>query len=156
MNRSSRSHRRRGTSPGEIILRLLVAACLGYSAFVHIDLHHQYAAIKTDTLSQSDIFVIQGIAASVAAALVLFIGRIPGWTIAFLVSAASLAAVLVYRYYDVGAIGPLPNMYEPVWYAEKSRSAIAEGIATGLSLIVLVALAARPRARRPTLTLPKN
>jgi hypothetical protein len=34
--------------------------------------------------------------------------------------------VLLYRYVDVGAIGPVPNMYEPVWYAEKLRSLYAE------------------------------
>jgi hypothetical protein len=156
MNGPSHSYRRRRASPGEILLRVVVAACLAYSAYVHIDLHSQYRAIKTDTLSQSDIFVIQAIAASVAAALVLFVGRVPGATIAFLVSAASLAAVLVYRYYDVGTIGPLPNMYEPVWFTEKSRSAIAEGIATALSLMFLVALTTRPRGRRPTLSLPKT
>ncbi|MGF7235157.1 MAG: hypothetical protein ACQSGP_09385 [Frankia sp.] len=155
MNGSLTSHRRRA-SPGEIVLRLIVAACLAYSAYVHADLHSQYKAIKTGTLSQSDVFVIQAIVASVAAALVLFVGRIPGWTIAFLVAAGSLAAVLVYRYYNVGTIGPLPNMYEPAWYAEKSRSAIAEGVAAGLSLLRLVVFAARPTTRRPVLSLPKT
>lgn len=153
---SSHAYGRRRVSPGEILLRVIVAACLGYSAWVHYDLHSNFRFAKTDTLNGSQLFVIQAVAASVAAALVLFVGRVPGWTIAFLVSAASLAAVLVYRYYDVGAIGPVPNMYEPIWYAEKTRSAIAEGIATGLSLIYLVALAARPRSRRPTLSLPKT
>ena len=37
------------------------------------------------------------------------------WTalIAFLVSAGGFAAVLVYQYVNVGAIGPLPKMYDP-------------------------------------------
>lgn len=147
---------RRRTSPGEILLRLIVAAALAYSAYVHFDVHDQYRPVRTGSLSQSDLFVIQAVAASVAAALVLFVGRVPGFALAFLVSAASLAAVLVYRYWNIGTIGPIPNMYEPIWYHEKTWSAVAEGVAAGLSLMFLVAMAARPRSRRPTLTLPKT
>jgi hypothetical protein len=66
------------------------------------------------------------------------------WAFAFLVAAAGLAAVLLYRYVDVGAFGPFPNMYEPLWYAEKSRSAIAEAIGT------VTALAGFFLARRTT------
>jgi len=46
------------------------------------------------------------------------------WTalIALLVSAGGFAAVLVYQYIDVGAIGPLPNMYGPLRYPEKTLS----------------------------------
>jgi hypothetical protein len=35
---------------------------------------------------------------------------------------------LVYRYVNVGAFGPFPNMYENIWYTEKTLSAWAEGI----------------------------
>ncbi len=51
------------------------------------------------------------------------------WTalIALLVSAGGFAAVLVYQYIDVGAIGPLPNMYGPLRYPEKTLSVWAEG-----------------------------
>jgi hypothetical protein len=38
------------------------------------------------------------------------------------VSAGGFAAVLVYQYVDVGAIGPLPNMYDPGQYPEKTLS----------------------------------
>jgi hypothetical protein len=37
-----------------------------------------------------------------------------------------LAAVLIYRYIDVPAIGPIPSMYEPLWFFQKSLSAVAE------------------------------
>ena len=55
------------------------------------------------------------------------------WTalIALLVSAGGFAAVLVYQYIDqyidVGAIGPLPNMYGSLRYPEKTLSVWAEG-----------------------------
>jgi hypothetical protein len=52
--------------------------------------------------------------------------------------------VLLYRYVDVGAIGPVPNMYEPVWFGEKLHSAYAEG---GVALVWLLREVARARRR---------
>jgi len=44
--------------------------------------------------------------------------------------------VLLYRYVDVGTIGPLPNMYEPTWQVPgKPLSAYAEGGAAVLSAL---------------------
>ena len=40
----------------------------------------------------------------------------------------AFAAVMLYRYVDIPAIGPLPAMYEPVWFFEKTLSAVAEGL----------------------------
>ena len=55
---------------------------------------------------------------------------------AFLVAASALAAVVLYRYVDVGAIGPFPNLYEPTWQVPgKLTSAYAEGIAVLLSAV---------------------
>jgi hypothetical protein len=36
------------------------------------------------------------------------------------------SSVVLYRYVDVPAIGPIPSMYEPVWFAKKSISALAK------------------------------
>jgi len=56
------------------------------------------------------------------------------------VGASALAAVLLYRYVDLGALGPLPNMYENTWQVPgKLLSAYAEGAAivlAGLGLVV--------------------
>ncbi len=60
---------------------------------------------------------------------------------ALLVAAGGVGAVLLYQYVDVGAVGPLPNMYEPLSYPEKTNSLIAEAVAA------LAALALH-RARR--------
>jgi hypothetical protein len=43
--------------------------------------------------------------------------------------------VLLYRYVDVGSIGPIPNMYEPVWFGEKTHSAYAEGLVAVVWLV---------------------
>ena len=41
---------------------------------------------------------------------------------------ASFGAVMLYRYVDVGAIGPIPNMHDASWLPspDKAVSAIAE------------------------------
>ncbi|MDQ1631228.1 MAG: hypothetical protein QOJ32_620 [Frankiaceae bacterium] len=128
-------------------LRLLTAAGLAYSAYAHWHLHAQYAENRTSLLSQSDVFVVQAVACVVAAVLLLALpGRIPlrfqvgVWLLAFAVAAGSLAAVFIYRYADLGRIGPLPDMYEPVWYSLKTRSAVAEAVAATASAAGLLQL----------------
>jgi len=49
--------------------------------------------------------------------------------VAFLIAAGGLGAVLLFAYVDVGGWGPLPNMYDPFWYPEKTVSAVAEAVA---------------------------
>jgi hypothetical protein len=46
-----------------------------------------------------------------------------------LIAGSALGAVLLYRYVDVEVLGPLPNMYEPLWYPEKTLSSVAEALA---------------------------
>jgi hypothetical protein len=74
------------------------------------------------------------------------------WTalIAFLVSAGGFAAVLLYQYVNVGAIGPLPNMYDPFQYPEKTLSVSAEGIAAVAALALLALMHRRARGSRST------
>lgn len=116
------------------LLRVLTAAALAVDAYVHADLAPSYDFTHA-SISQGTLFRAEAAAASLAALLVLVAGRrLLVWAFAFLVAAAGIAAVLLYRYVDVGALGPFPNMYEPVWYAEKTRSAIAEGIGTATAL----------------------
>jgi hypothetical protein len=75
----------------------------------------------------------------VAAVLVIAVRRWITDVLAFLVAVGGFAAVVIYRYVDVGAFGPFPNMYEPIWYTEKTVSAVAELVAAlaALPLVVL-------------------
>lgn len=111
------------------LLRLVTALALGADAYVHADLAGTYDAV-TGTISQGNLFRLEAAAAALAAVLVIVLGNRPAWGWAILVGASALGAVLLYRYVDVGALGPLPNMYEPVWYPEKTASAVAEGVGT--------------------------
>jgi hypothetical protein len=126
------------------VLRLLVSAGLGIDAYVHFHLAGRYDP-NVASISQGDLFRIEASVACVAALAVLVVARWQGFALAFLVAAAGVGAVLLYRYVDVGSLGPFPNMYEPVWYAEKTASAVAEGAAAALAAIG-VGLT-RPRGR---------
>jgi len=108
-----------------VLVRVLAVAGLGISAYVHLHLASSYPV--GDTITQTDLFYAQGAVAIVIGLWLLVTGHRLAWLAAALVAAASLGAVLLYRYVDVGSIGPIPNMYEPVWFTEKTTSAIAEG-----------------------------
>ncbi|MDH6145194.1 hypothetical protein P3T35_007245 [Kitasatospora sp. GP30] len=137
------------------LLSLLTAAGLAVDAYVHADLAQSYDPIKA-TVSQGGLFRAEAAAAALAALLLLVLRRHRyAWLLAFAVAGAGVAAVLVYRYNDVGAIGPLPNMYEPIWYPEKTASAIAEGVAAATALAGLLLTWRRPargtgRRHRPS------
>jgi hypothetical protein len=61
------------------------------------------------------------------------------------VAASALAAVLLYRYVDVGSLGPLPDMYENTWQVPgKLLSAYAEAAAIGLASLGLLSQRPHP------------
>ena len=78
-----------------------------------------------------------------AALLVLTRGRTAVVLAAALVAASALAALVVYRYVDLGAIGPLPDLYEPVWYPEKVVAAAGEATALVAAGLLLAGVGSR-------------
>lgn len=135
----------RNRQPARVALTVIVVVGLAVDAFVHLHLASSYAAVRSSVLSQGALFYAEGIVAAIAAVALLVRPRRYTVAFAFLVSAGGTLAVLLYSYVDVGAIGPLPNMYEPVWYFEKTLSAWAEGIAALAALSLLVMYELRPR-----------
>lgn len=119
------------------LLRVLTAAGLAIDAYVHADLASTYDPVR-HSISQGDLFRIEAAASALAALLILVSAHRAVWAFAFLVAASGLGAILLYRYIDVGTLGPLPNMYEPLWYPKKTTAAIAEGVATVTALAGLV------------------
>jgi hypothetical protein len=115
--------------PGLLLLRLITAAGLAADAYIHADLAAAYDGIAA-SVSQGTLFRVEAGAASLAALLVLMLGGRVWFALAALVAASALGAILLYRYVDVGPLGPLPNMYEPVWFAEKTVAAVAAAVAT--------------------------
>jgi plastocyanin len=114
------------------VLRLLVAAGLAVDAYVHADLAPAYDGIRA-SVSQGELFRIEAGLAAGAALLVLAVGRRAWFGVAVAVAAGGLGALLLYRYVDVGQLGPLPNMYEPSWFPEKTAAAVAEAAAAVLA-----------------------
>jgi len=133
-----------GTAPrsglwvGVMVLRLVVVAGLAVDVYVHLHLAAGYDA-NTAAISEGALFRVEAGVAGLAAVLVLLTRSQVGLVVAFLVAAGGVGAVLLYQYVDVGAVGPLPNMYEPLSYPEKTDSLIAEAVAA-LAALALLAL----------------
>lgn len=132
------------------VLRVIAAAGLAVDAYVHADLASQFDGNGTN-LSEGTLFRLQAGLAALAAVWVLVHGRRLAAAFALLISVSALGAVLLYKYVDVGALGPLPNMYDPIWFTEKTVSAVAEGVAAvasgALLLVQLLPGRARHRAQ---------
>ena len=136
----------------QVALTAIVVTGLGVDAFVHFHLASAFEHNKTSTLRGADLFHLEAVAAVIAATALLVRPRRYTAAFASLVAAAGTAAVVVYRYVDVGAFGPIPNMYDPYWAPpEKMLSAWAEGAAAlaALALLVMFHLRTR-RAAAPT------
>jgi hypothetical protein len=114
-------------------LWVATAAALGIDAAVHWQNASAYDAV-TATLSQGELFRVEAALAVAVGLLVLVRPRPSSWLAALAVAASALAAVLLYRYVDVGSLGPLPDMYENTWQVPgKLLSAYAEAAAIGLA-----------------------
>ncbi|MGH8862277.1 MAG: hypothetical protein ACRDVG_13795 [Jatrophihabitantaceae bacterium] len=115
-------------------LVLVAAVGLGIDAYTHFDLASQYAFNKTSVISEATLFRIEAVLA-ILVGVALFV-RVNLWTVlaAFLVAAGGLALLLLYRYVNVGKLGPIPNMYDPGWFTEKQVAAWGEGVAAAATL----------------------
>ena len=129
-------------------LRLVTAGALAVSVFVHADLADRYQLNRSGGLSQGELFQIAAGAAALAALLVLLSARRLVWAFAFAVAASAVAAVLISANYDIGAVGPIPDMYEPLWYPEKTLTAVFEAVAASTALLGFLMATAATRARR--------
>ncbi len=127
-----RGHPLLGASVAGLVLRLLAAAGLAVVAYVHADLAPAYDGVRA-TISEGALFRGEAAAASAAALVVLAVGRRAGFGLALVVAASALGPIVLYRYVNVGGLGPLPNMYEPAWFPEKTAAAVAAAAATALA-----------------------
>jgi hypothetical protein len=125
---------------------VIVVAGLAIDAYVHFHLASAFKNNRTSTLSEADLFRAEATVAIIAAVALLLRPRRYTAAFAFLVAAAGFAAVMVYRYVDIGAFGPIPGMYDPFWVpTEKWLSAVAEGVAAVAALALVALFSARTR-----------
>ncbi|MFL6172440.1 MAG: hypothetical protein ACJ716_06070 [Marmoricola sp.] len=127
------------------ILQLITAAGLAFDARIHLRLAPAYDQVKSSTVSQGDLFRIEAWLAIAAAVLVVVLRRPATAALAALVAGGGLVPLLAYRYHDFGSLGPLPSMYEPAWYPDKTHTAIAQAIAAGTAVVLLVLLVLEKR-----------
>ena len=119
-------------------LRLLGALALGISAVVHLRLALERPPLLADGgITLSGLFLAQAVAAAVVVVWVLLRGDRPAWAAFGLVAVGSLVALLASVYVEVPAIGPLPPIYEPVWYADKVISVVTAAVATVVAAVAL-------------------
>lgn len=123
-----------GSGAAAYTLRLLPAAALALDAYVHAADADFYDSPRGGAITQGNLFRIEAAVASLAALLLVVWWHRAAWAVAFLVAASAVGGVLLYRYVDVGSLGPIPAMYEPTWSVPgKLMSAYAEGAAMVLS-----------------------
>ena len=118
----------------ELVLRLAVLAALALDAVVHLRLADDYQLGYPQGVGGGTLFRL-----AAGTALVVAVALLTGRRLAYLAAAAVLggacAAAVLYTYVDVPAIGPLPSLYEPVWYRDKVLSAAVEGVGALLALV---------------------
>jgi hypothetical protein len=128
-----------GIRPGTVaagaalVLRLITAAGLGIDAYVHLRLAPTYAEAGGQ-INEGVLFRAEAALALAAALLIVLAGRRFSFLLGFAVSASALAVMLVARYVDLGALGPFPDLYDPVWFPEKLLAAFGEGAASVAAL----------------------
>jgi hypothetical protein len=115
------------------LLRKSLIACtvvgLAVDAYVHVKLAGGYDSVAA-SVSQGTLFRIEAGMAIVAAVLLVIRPNRLTAGLAALVAGGGVFALLLYYFVNVGELGPLPNMYEPVWYSDKVVTLIAQIIAT--------------------------
>ncbi len=126
-----------------LVVRVVAAAALAVSGGVHLDLAGSYDGLG-EQVSLGALFRVQGVVALLVAGWLLVHRTRPPALAAVLVGAASLLAVVLSVYVRVPALGPLPELYEPVWYAEKAVAAVAAGVAAAAAALLLGRRSADP------------
>jgi hypothetical protein len=131
------------------VLVIVVAVGLGIDAYEHFRVAHNYAFTKTSSLSEATLFRVEAASAVLAAVLVVVWASRWAAAIALAVAGGGLVLLVLYRYVDVGKIGPLPDMYEPIWAVPgKKASVVGEAIAIVGSLALFAHSTATARRRR--------
>lgn len=121
-----------------LVIRVLLAAALAADAIVHIHLAPGYQLANPGGIGQGNVFYIESGLAILVGLWVLFRGSRPAYFVALVVTASAALAAVASVYVGLPAFGPIPALYEPIWFFEKTVSALAEGAGAVLAIIGLV------------------
>lgn len=120
-----------------IVIRVLLAAALAVDAIVHIHLAPLYQSSNPGGIGQGNLFYIESAVSILVGLYVLLRGSKLSYLLALIVTASAALAATLSVYVGLPAIGPIPALYEPVWYFEKALSVVAEWIGVVLAIIGL-------------------
>lgn len=137
-------------SPGTAavaVARLITVVGLGIDAYVHLDLAPTYSEAQAP-VNEGILFRAEAVLALLTALVLILCARRLSFLLAFAVSASALTLMLVSRYVDLGPLGPFPDLYDPVWFAEKLWGAFGEA-AAGLASLAGILLLSIRAGRRP-------
>ncbi|QYF91051.1 hypothetical protein [Arthrobacter sp. PAMC25284] len=101
---------------------------------IHFQLAAGYQQAAPGGVGQGNLFRIHAAASLLTAVFILIKGNSPAFVAAALVMLSAFAAAILSRYVPLPDIGPIPSMYEPVWFTEKVVATVVEGIAGVLSV----------------------
>ena len=118
------------------VLALLAAIPFAVDAAVHASSAGIYDPAHGGLITEGNLFRAEAAIAALVSVLLVVRPTRSVWTVAFATAATALAAVVLYRYVNVGSIGPIPNLYEPTWQVPgKLLSAYAEAAAVAISAV---------------------
>lgn len=118
-------------------LILVALIGLGIDAYTHLDLAKLYSHNTTGTVNEGVLFQVEAGLAIAAGLWLLVRFGVLSVIATLLITGGGALALVVYRYNNVGKIGPIPNMYEPIWTTKKQGSLAGELIAFVAALILL-------------------
>ena len=137
----------RGWIAVRTVLTVIVAAGLAIDAYVHLDLASTYDVVKTSTAEPGRPVPSGGgprdrrRSRPLGPAAPLYRAGSRFWSLPVEWRRCSCTAGST-----SARLGPLPNMYEPYWYGEKTLSLVAEAIAAVAAAVLLVLMYMRARA----------
>ncbi len=111
---------------------------LGIDAVVHLHSARPYDVVGT-AITEGWLFRIEALAAVVVlVALLVRPSRLTAGAAAVVAGGGALAVVISY-YVHIGAIGPLPDVYEQTMFPEKALALVAQAIAatTAVTLVII-------------------
>jgi len=130
------------------------AVGLAIDAYVHFDLASTYAE-SGGAINEGVLFRVEAVVAVLAAVAVIASGRLACLLAGLAVAGSALTVMLVSRYVAIGPIGPIPSLYDPVWYQEKLLAAFAEGAASVTALAGAIVTGWTFRAQRTARSSPR-
>ena len=122
------------------VARVVVLLAIAISAYTHLRLASDYDHPAGGSFTQGTLFKVQAVVALLIAITLAIRANINGWANATLLLLGSFAAVLFYRYGNLGQFLFLPDMRDKTWSSRDNLKVISTFAEGGGGLIALAAL----------------